>query len=47
MNQLDIMMEDLTEEAQIRVRNFYSIDAHDITDGNYDIFPLFVLTKEE
>jgi len=41
---LEIMYDDLTEEAQKRVSEFYGEKSPD--EGNYDISPLFILSKE-
>lgn len=42
---LEIMFDDLTPDAQKAVLDFYGLDS--ASDGNYDVFPLFVLSCEE
>lgn len=42
---LEIFISDLTGEAQKRVLEF--LDLASPEEGNYDVFPLFVLEKPE
>lgn len=42
---LTIMFDDLNNEAQKEVLQFYGYEA--ATEGNLDLVPLFVLEKEE
>ncbi len=44
-NQLEILLSDLTPEAQARVKNFLKIK--DAEEANLDVFPLFVLPKPD
>ena len=41
---IEIMFDDLTEEAQKEVLNLYGLDSE--SDGNFEIFPLFILECE-
>ena len=45
MDELEIFLSDLTLEAQTRILKFLKIKT--AQEGNFDVFPLFVLTQAQ